>query len=239
MKAIILAAGLGTRLKPLTDNKPKALVEVNGKTLLQINIEQLSKSGIKDIVINTHHFSDLIKNFLKNHNNFNLNIQISDETGLLLDTGGGIKKALSLLGTNKPVLIQNVDIYSNINYNNMLSSHLKNKSVATLAVNNRESSRYLLFDKKNYLSGWGNSKTGEKIVTRESYDLEQYAFCGIHIVSPDILNLMPDKKRFNIINTYLKISENFKISNYQYNETWFDIGKLQMLNKFEIFLNKK
>ncbi len=239
MKAFILAAGLGTRLKSLTKSKPKALVEAGGKTLLQINIERLSKSGITDIVINTHHFSNLIKDFLKQNNNFNLNIKISDETELLLDTGGGIKKALSQFKSNEPVLIQNVDIYSDIDYTDMLNSHLKNKSVATLAINNRESSRYLLFNNSNYLSGWGNNQTNERIITRNSDNLKKYAFCGIHIVSPDILDMMPDKKKFSIIDAYLKISEDFKISGYQYNGAWFDIGTPQKLNDFEIFLNKK
>ena len=178
---MIFAAGLGSRLKPITNTKPKALAEAGGKTLLQLNIEQLISFGVSDIVINVHHFADKVITFLKRHNNFNININISDETGLLLDTGGGLKKASILLSGEEPIILQNVDIYSNIDYNKMLEYHLENNPIATLAVQNRESSRYLKFNSDRKLSGWINTKTKEEIITRNDSSLSNLAFSGIQL----------------------------------------------------------
>lgn len=239
MKAMIFAAGIGTRLKPITNTKPKALVEAGGKTLLQINIEQLIDFGIKDIVINVHHFSEQIINFLESNKFFNINIQISDESDFLLDTGGGLKKAANLLQGDEPVILKNVDIYSDIDYNKMLEYHIKSGSIATLAVKSRESSRYLRFNSNNNLCGWVNTRTNEKIITRNDKEIKLLAFSGIHIISPQIFDLLPNEQVFGIIQPYLEISKKFPISGYQHDDDiWFDIGSPDKLNKLNQFIKK-
>ncbi|MEA3496326.1 MAG: sugar phosphate nucleotidyltransferase, partial [Bacteroidota bacterium] len=165
MKAIILAAGYGTRLKPLTDNKPKALIEVNGKTLLEICILKLKNEGIKDIIVNVHHFSEQIIKYLKEKNNFNINIQISEEEKLL-DTGGGIKKARWFLDDKDPFLVYNVDIISDIDIQKFYNFHIKNNPLVSLAVSDRKSTNYLLFDSNNFLAGWKSYKTDKQIISR-------------------------------------------------------------------------
>ncbi|MGB1243748.1 MAG: sugar phosphate nucleotidyltransferase, partial [Chitinophagales bacterium] len=162
MKAMIFAAGLGTRLRPLTNDKPKALVEVNGKPLLEIVILQLKRYGFRDIVVNVHYFAKQIIRFLEAKNNFGIHIQISDESDLLLETGGGLQKAKHFLcSDDEPFLVHNVDILSDINLKALYQSHLEGSPLATLVVRNRKTSRYLLFDETNRLCGWKNVKTGE------------------------------------------------------------------------------
>ncbi len=240
MKALIFAAGLGSRFKPITNKIPKALVKVDGKTLLQFNIERLIQFGVNDIVINVHHYSNQIIEFLKYHNFFNVNIQISDESGLLLDTGGGLKKAANMLKGGEPILLQNVDIYSDIDYNKMLKQHNNSGALATLAVQNRESSRYLMFNGNNQLSGWIDTKTNEQIVTRPNNSTKNMAFCGVHIVSPKILDMLPDKNVFGIIEIYLELSKTQTISGYLHNNNyWFDVGSPEKLEKLEQFLHLK
>lgn len=237
---MILAAGLGTRLKPITDTIPKALVKVGNKTLLQYNIERMLAFGIKDIVINVHHFSEKITKYLHDNNNFNANIQISDEIELLLDTGGGIKYASQWLASEEPILIQNVDIFTNINYENMLNHHLASNALATLAVRNRESTRYLLFNKNNVMCGWQNIKTNEKIITRNDDNLNSLAFSCTHIISPKLLQLLPDKKVFSIIDVYLELSKHHKVLAYMHNDDyWFDIGTPDKLQRVEQFLSNE
>ncbi len=237
MKALIFAAGLGSRFKPITNKIPKALVKVGGKTLLQYNIERLIEFGITNIVINVHHYPEQIIEFLKSHNYFNINIQISDESGFLLDTGGGLKKAACLLKGGKPVLLQNVDIYSNIDYDKMLKQHIESDSLATLAVQNRESDRYLMFNSNNELSGWVNIKTNEQIVTRTNNTTKNLSFSGIHIISNRLLNMLPNKTVFSIIEFYLELSKTQTISGYLHNNNyWFDVGSPERLEKLEQFL---
>jgi len=237
MKAMIFAAGLGSRLKPITNSKPKALVEVGNKTLLQLNIEQLIGFGINDIVVNVHHFSELVIAYLKQHKNFGANISISNESVLLLDTGGGLRKAAHSLRGDEPILLQNVDIYSSIDYGKMLEQHRKSSALATLAIQNRKSSRYLMFNKNAELCGWVNTKTDEKIITRSNQNTENFAFSGVHIISPEMLFLLPDKSVFGIIETYLEVSKINKISGYLHNnDHWFDVGTPEKLNKLEQFL---
>ena len=167
MKALIFAAGLGTRLRPLTNDKPKALVEINGMPLLEIIIRRLKFFGVKDIIINVHHFAPLVKNFLKKKNNFDINIAISDETDLLLDTGGGLKKCADFFSDGKPFIIHNVDILSDIDLKKMYDAHVKSKALATLSTRHRATSRYLLFNKKNTLHGWMNVRSGKMIMCRK------------------------------------------------------------------------
>lgn len=181
MNAMIFAAGLGTRLQPLTLDRPKALVEVAGKTLLEHNILKLREAGFDHIVVNIHHFGELILQFLDAHQNFGIDIKVSDERQCLLDTGGGLRKALPLFEDNAPVLIHNVDIVSKVDVRNIYQQHA---SDATLVINKRDTSRYLLFDENYSLKGWTNIKTGE--VKGEKAPLMR-AFSGIHVVSAGLL----------------------------------------------------
>lgn len=235
MKAMIFAAGLGTRLRPLTNDKPKALVEVNGKPLLEIVILQLKKYGFTDIVVNVHYFAKQIIRFLEAKNNFDIHIQISDESDLLLETGGGLQKAKSLLtANNQPFLVHNVDILSDINLTELYQNHLNNKSLATLVVRNRRTSRYLLFDQANRLCGWKNVKTGEIRMVRDSavsLKLKALAFSGIHIISPRIFDYMPsEESAFSIIETYLQVAKKEKLMAYPSDDSrWLDVGKPESL----------
>ena len=230
MKAMILAAGLGTRLKHLTANKPKALIEINGITLLERSIHTLIQAGVNDIIINVHHFAPLIKEFVETHC-FDARISFSDESTELLDTGGGIKYASWFFNDNKPFFIYNVDIISDINLKKMYQYHLANQALATLAVRERETQRYLLFDKNLCLCGRYNAKTQEKtLVNTQITKSIPYAFSGIHILSPEIFKFMPEERIFSITDFYVQIAKNQKIKAYVHNYGhWSDLGKLDVL----------
>lgn len=234
MKAMIFAAGLGTRLKPLTNSIPKALVEFNGKTLLQYNIENLIRFGVTDIIINVHHFSQMVINFVAAKNNFGINIQISDERDGLLNTGGGLKKASWFFDDDDPFILFNVDIICNTDLTYIYNSHKESKAIATLLVTERKSSRYLLFSSSNNLCGWENVKTGEKIISRQLSKFQKFAFGGIHIVDPKIFKYFPEEEEFSIIDFYLKVSEKENISCFNHSEDiWFDVGTIEKLNEAE------
>ncbi|MDR1699547.1 MAG: NTP transferase domain-containing protein, partial [Prevotellaceae bacterium] len=185
MKAMIFAAGLGTRLKPLTDNKPKALVEIAGKPLLEHVINKLTAAGFNEIIINVHHFADQIIDFVKQKNNFGVRLEISDERQMLLDTGGGVQKAAWFFDDGKPFLLHNVDILSDINLQTLYANHLETGAEATLAVNSRVTSRYLFFDRTMRMRGWTNETTGEIKPPGTEIDKtwEKLAFSGIHVIS--------------------------------------------------------
>ena len=230
---MIFAAGLGTRLLSETSDKPKALVEINGKTLLQRTIEKLKNEGITEIVINVHHFSEKIKTFLK-ENDFGIQIYVSDENEKLLDTGGGLKKAAAFFTGNEPILIHNVDIISDFSLKKLTEFHEKTGALATLVVRKRKSQRYLKFDANNRLAGWINKKNGEtKISVRENFeDAVEVAFSGIHIVQPEILTLMPEEDKFSIIDLYIELAKTHVIESYLDNsEVWMDLGKPEELAK--------
>jgi N-acetyl-alpha-D-muramate 1-phosphate uridylyltransferase len=232
MQAMILAAGLGTRLKPITEETPKALVEVNGKTLLEIAIRNLIENDFRKIIINVHHFADKVKEFL-DKNTFAADIFISDETDLLLDTGGGIKKAIKYFDSS-PVLIHNVDIISNLDLKEFYQYHISDDSIASLCVGKRISNRCLLFNNGNILCGWQDIKKEQKIIARNEPDLIQYAFNGIHILNPEIIKLFPNEKVFSVIKAYLEIAETEDIRAYISNDIkWIDVGKLDSLQKAE------
>ncbi len=229
MRAMILAAGLGTRLQPLTDNLPKALVKIRDITLLQIAINNLVRNGFDKIIINVHHFADQIIQFIK-ENNFGADITISDERDKLLDTGGGLKKASRFFNDGKPFLLYNVDIISDINLQKIYQENLKSNSIATLTVRKRESSRYLLFNSENILCGWKNTKTGELISSCSIDLLDEFAFSGIHIINPKIFSLMPDDDVFSMIDLYLDIMRDNKIISHIDNDSfWLDVGKVESL----------
>ena len=240
MKAFIFAAGLGTRLRPLTDHTPKALVEIQGKPLLEHVLQKLMAAGFDDFVINIHHFGQQIIDFLESHRNFGVEIRISDERERLLDTGGAIKKARPLLG-GEPFLIHNVDIFSNADTAALMSLHQQSGNAASLLVSGRTSSRQLLFEDKQ-LRAWHNTQTDEvkgPYKERGLEGLQAYAFSGIHVFSPELFGRMdryPDK--FSIIDFYLDACADCKIGALQQDGLrLLDVGKIDQLNEAEQFIS--
>ena len=236
---MIFAAGLGTRLKPMTDHMPKALVPVAGKPMLEHVILKLIASGFDEIVINVHHFAEQIIDFLKEKNNFGIKIWISDETEELLDTGGGIKKASSLL--NEPFLVHNADILSNVDLKALYDFHIASENDATLLVSPRKMVRYLLFDQTNRLCGWINKDTLQTKPEGFIYQPEEqqeYAFGGIHIISPSLFKYMEGwTGKFSIMDFYLQTCQKAKLGGYAKEDLQLiDIGKPDTLAKAEEFL---
>ncbi|WP_319589774.1 nucleotidyltransferase family protein [uncultured Draconibacterium sp.] len=233
MQAMIFAAGLGTRLKDETADKPKALVDVGGKPLLQRAIEKLSAEGVSKIVVNVHHFAPLVIDFIKSKN-WGVPVLISDESDKLLETGGGLKFASHLFSPNEPILIYNVDILSSINLHDIFAQHTKTKAIATLVVRQRKTQRYFKFDSEHNLVGWINKKTGETKISRpENFqEAAEMAFSGIHIVDPEIFDFMPDEDRFSIVQVYLELAKTKNIKGYfDSSELWMDVGKPAQLEK--------
>ena len=232
MEAFIFAAGIGTRLYPLTKDKPKALVEISGKTLLERCIEKLIKTGCKKIVINVHYFGEKIKYFIEK-NNFSAEIILSKEE-TLLDTGGGLKAAKKYFSLKENILIHNVDIISEIDPLLMQDKLNNSNALAILAVSKRLSSRQLLFNQENLLSGWQNTQTKEEIITRENQILTPLAFSGVHIIRPEVLELMPKEEKFSIINHYLQLSRNNNLLAFKHeNLLWYDLGKYEQIAEIE------
>jgi NDP-sugar pyrophosphorylase family protein len=240
MKAMIFAAGLGTRLKPYTETMPKALVPVAGVPMLEILIRHLHSNGINDLIINVHHFAGQVIDFLKLNDNFGANITISHENELLLDTGGGLKKASWFFDDQQPFLVQNVDVISDVNYKEMLNIQMNRGGIATLAVSNRESTRYFLFDETMQLCGWENTNTGEiKMARKVIGKLTRFAFSGIHIIDPVIFNFMHQNGKFSIVDTYLELAATKIVSGFDHNpDKWVDLGKPEELIKAEIILKQ-
>ncbi len=237
MKAMIFAAGLGTRLKPLTDSTPKALLPINGKPMLEHVILKLKDAGFHQIAINVHHLGDQIINFLAANNNFGIQIHISDERDYLLDTGGGIKHAAAFLQGNEPFLIHNVDILSDIDLRALYNHHVETNPLATLLVSKRNTSRYLLFNKENKLCGWRNRETGEVKSFYPDFDPNQYneyAFSGIHVLSPKIFDWMEEwTGKFSIINFYLSICAKANIHAYADEDLHLiDVGKPELFQEW-------
>ena len=226
MKAMILAAGLGTRLKPFTEQHPKALAVINGKSLLQRNIEYLTSFGVTDIIVNVHHFPDQITNAIKNNNGFGSNVSISDERDEVLETGGGLMKARKFLEGSEPFVLMNVDILTDMDVSKMAEQHVASKALATLAVTNRKTNRYFLFDELETLCGWRNNKTGEQKISREAAKYIQKAFSGIHIISPAIFSLIKMKGKFSMVDVYLDLCKTHTISGFDHSVSKFiDVGK--------------
>lgn len=234
MKAMILAAGYGTRLKPLTDNKPKALVEIKGIPLIEIVIKRLIHFGFTDIIINLHHFADQLSEFIKLKKNFGINIQFSDESDLLLDTGGGIKKASWFFKDGKPFLIYNVDILSDIDLGNLYNFHLKNQSLVTLAVSDRDTIRKLGFDSKGLLCEWVNLSSGERKISRQAEGpLQLLAYSGTHVIDPAIFDLITEEGVFSIMNVYLRLAKAHSVKAYIHEpKHWYEMGKYQQVEDF-------
>jgi len=231
LNAMIFAAGLGTRLRPFTNSKPKALVELAGKTLLERAILKLIKLKVDRIVINVHHYAGLIEDFLKENNNFGADIRISDEREELLDTGGGLKKAADLFIPDAPVLIYNVDVLSSLDLSCLLAKHKETGALVSMVMRKRESSRYLYFSRENQLTGWKNCKTGEtKVAGKEMNDSKPLAFSGIHLIDQKLFSLITEEGKFSIIDLYLRLAGNEKMLAYiDESKIWVDLGKPEQL----------
>jgi N-acetyl-alpha-D-muramate 1-phosphate uridylyltransferase len=225
MKAMLLAAGLGTRFKPWTDKHPKALARVNGKSLLQRNIEFLQRAGIHEVVVNVHHFAIQIIEAVEESKGWGSNIHISDETDEVLETGGGLKKAAELLRDSRFVLM-NVDILTDVDLRSMIAFHEQLLPLATLAVTDRSTSRHFLFDHFHNLCGWRNSATGQEVIRKASADLIPKAFSGLHIVEPRIFNLIQREGKFSLVDLYLDLATSEIIKGFDHTGSRFiDVGK--------------
>jgi N-acetyl-alpha-D-muramate 1-phosphate uridylyltransferase len=223
MKAMILAAGLGTRLKPFTNNSPKALFPVNGKSLLQRNITYLQSFGITDIIVNVHHFADQIIDAIQTNNGWGANVSISDEREAVLETGGGLKKAAHFFKTDtEPFILLNADILTSLDIAAMYAAHKKQNPIATLAVTDRSTSRYLLFNENDLLCGWLNDKTQEQ----KGLAGTKKAFSGIHIISPKIFELIQEEGKFSMIDLYLRLASTQNILGFDHSQDiLIDVGK--------------
>jgi NDP-sugar pyrophosphorylase family protein len=229
MKAMILAAGLGTRLRPLTDDRPKALVEIAGRTLLELTLSRLRGFGIREVIINVHHRAEMIVEYLKKNANFGMGIEVSREE-ILLDTGGGLKKAAYFFlgdSAETPFILHNVDVISTIDLEKMVQSHSESQALATLAVQEREASRYLLFDQELRLSGRRAARDSKAELVRSSEKMQSLAFSGIHVISPRFLGMMVEEGVFSIISAYLRLAgAGEKIFGFRADEYyWRDLGK--------------
>ena len=239
MRAMVLAAGLGTRLRPLTDSRPKALVKIGGRPLLDITLSRLRKFGINDVVINAHHFADMLSDYLDAHQNFAMHIEVSRED-VLLDTGGGLKNAAHFFAdSNQPFLLHNVDVLSNIDFRAMVQLHLEQNALATLAVQQRASSRQLLFDGDAQLCGRRTKGAADELV-RPAGQITSLAFSGIHVISPRIFALMKEEGMFSVVDVYLRLAaEGEKIIAFRADEYyWRDLGTLESLRAAEVDLHR-
>ena len=240
MKAMILAAGRGTRLQALTENTPKALVKAGGMSLLERLIIKMKVQGVSEIVINVHHFADQITAFLQEKDYFNIPIDISDESSELLETGGGILKARPFLDDKEPFIVHNVDVLSDIDLRKVYEQHVSSGALSTLAVKSRKTSRYILFDDVLQMQGWENRSTGEQIIPGNTEtSLIPMAFSGIHVMSPDIFPLFTETGRFSIIETYLRLCKDQMIKGFRHDEgLWIDAGKPEGLEMARMLLGE-
>ena len=233
MKAMIFAAGMGTRLQPFTDNHPKALAQVNGVPLLERNIKYLQSYGINDFVINIHHFGGQILAFLAENDNFGANIEISNESDELLETGGGLLFAKRFLENEKNFLIMNVDILTDLNITNFINIHELKGGMVTLAVSDRESTRKLMFNDKMYLKGWKNLITNKKTVVGGIFKLRELAFSGVHCVNSEIFTKITRTGKFSIMDEYLDMMKDDIIIGYQHTANLIDVGKPESVAEAE------
>ncbi len=239
MKAMILAAGLGTRLRPLTNDRPKALVEVGGRTLLEITISRLREFGVREVIVNVHHFAEMVVEYLKKNENFGMRIEVSREDELL-DTGGGLKKAAWFFiedsaERDEPFVLHNVDVISTIDLGRMAEFHHQHRALATLAVQQRETSRYLLFGERMQLCGRRAGQDGELEVVLASAKMRAMAFSGVHVISPRIFERMTEQGAFSIITSYLRLAaQGENILGFCADEYyWRDLGRLESVARVE------
>lgn len=225
MDGMIFAAGLGTRLRPLTDDRPKALVELNGKSLLEHVILKMKEAGVGRVVVNVHHYAGMIENFLASRNNFGMDVVVSDERDGLLDTGGGLLKAARLFRRGEPVLVHNVDILSDLCLNELFEAHEAARNYVTLVTRPSQGERVLKFDTEGIFRGWENKQTGEqKIVDKNFFRSKDYSFCGIQIISPDFLENFVYSGVFSIIDEYIARAKSKTLRMYPYAGRFMDLG---------------
>ncbi len=227
---MLFAAGLGTRLRPFTDHHPKALAEVNGKTLLEHNLRYLQGFGIEDVIINVHHFADQIEEALAENGSFGSWVTVSDERGEVLETGGGLKNAAHFFEGEKDLVVMNVDVLTKLDLGRMIEAHRKQDAMATLAVMLRASSRQLLFNEELSLCGWENLQTGQQRISREIASPLQRAFSGIQVISAALLQSIHQEGKFSIIDVYLEAAKTGVIKGYDHSGNVFiDVGKPESL----------
>lgn len=228
MKAMILAAGKGTRMLPLTQDKPKALIEVQGITLLENTIRYLKYFGVDEIIINIHHLAGQIVDFIKKNHAFGLRIEFSDESDELLDAGGGLLKASWFFNDGKPFILTSSDVITNLNLHEMLFFHTKISALATLAVKHRPSSRDFLFDRDHRLCGWYNNISGESRIVRQVQDQVKIAFSTIHMLNPVIFDHITEQGRFSIVDVYLRLAPSQIIMGFEHDHSlWFECGRIE------------
>jgi MurNAc alpha-1-phosphate uridylyltransferase len=226
MKGMIFAAGLGTRFKPWTDSHPKALARVNGKSLLQRNIEYFQKYGITEVVVNVHHFAEQIIDAVKQNNGWGSKILISDESNEVLETGGGLLKARNLLEGGEPFVTINADILTDLNLKRLIDYHKDYKPLVSFGVTSRKTSRYFLFDEYDRLCGWRNKKTAEEIIALPKNKLVERAYSCVVVFEPKIFSLIPQRGKFSIVETYLSLAKDNLILGYDHTGDKFaDVGK--------------
>ncbi len=229
---MLFAAGLGTRLKPFTDHHPKALAEVNGKTLLEHNLRYLQHFGIEDVVVNVHHFADQIEEALNENSGFGSWVTISDERDEVLETGGGLKRAVHYFEGEEDFVVMNVDILTRLDLGRMIEAHEQSGAIATLAVMQRSSSRQLLFDNAMTLCGWENLQTGQQRIARNADQTQQRAFSGVQVISSRLLQSIHQEGKFSIIDVYLEAAQTEIIKGYDHTGNVFlDVGKPESLEK--------
>jgi NDP-sugar pyrophosphorylase family protein len=231
MKAMILAAGKGTRLMPLTADKPKVLVEIQGVPLLQHTIQYLKYYGITDIIINIHHFAKQVIDFIAKNNDFGINIEFSDESDALLDTGGGLYKARHFFN-KEPFVLTSSDVITDMNLSEMIEFHKQHEPLVTLAVKKRNSTRDFIFDQNMRLCGWHNNITGDTKLVRDAADTQKrLGFSTIHVINPVIFDLITERGSFSIIDLYLRLTTQYPVIGFEHNESdWFECGKIETLN---------
>ncbi len=248
MKAMVFAAGLGTRLRPLTNDRPKALVEVGGKTMLEHVLLHLKDTGFTDVTVNVHHFGQMIIDYLAANNNFGLNIHISDERDLLLDTGGGLLKARDFLQGGEPFLATNADILTSLPFDQMWHSHSHSEALSTILVKSRKTQRYFLFDDDYRLKGWVNHANGATRPDQLDYkqgELNELAFGCAHVFSPKIFDLLDEfaagKQVFSIVDFYMARCYDHLIKGYVHpaDYSWFDVGKPETLEQAKQWIQSK
>lgn len=226
MKAMIFAAGLGTRFKPWTDKHPKALALVNGKSLLQRNVEYLQQYNITDVVVNVHHFSDQVIDAIKKNNGWGSHISISDETDEVLETGGGLLKAKNLLQNEEPFITLNADFLTNLNINSLLAFHKNKQALISFGITNRKTSRNFLFDEDDRLCGWRNNATGQEKITVPKNNLKEMAYSCVVVFNPQIFQLIPQRGKFSLVDTYLSLAAEHPIYGFDHTgDKLVDVGK--------------
>jgi NDP-sugar pyrophosphorylase family protein len=226
MKGMIFAAGLGTRFKPWTNEHPKALALVNGKSLLQRNVEYLQYYGINEVVVNVHHFADQIIDTVTKHNGWGSKILISDETNEVLETGGGLLKAAHLLEGTEPFVTINVDILTSLNLKRLLDYHRDYKPLISFGITHRKTARYFLFDEYDRLCGWRNTKTGEERIAIAKQNLVQRAYSGVAVFEPRIFSLIRQTGKFSLVDAFLDLAAEQLILGYDHTgDKWLDVGK--------------